>query len=107
MGSLNYEYYHCTKCNGSFPFESIKYNEEKNLVCVDCHGKSAKNIDAGLKSDSGIIKFICVDCRYHFSLRKDSKINRLCPYCGKGKLMVDDATADKLIDEASKDKSSY
>ena len=109
----NYGLYHCTECKGSFPFENIKYGFENNLVCVDCFSKSNKrsgNLGSGFgayKNDSNIIKFICIDCRYHFSLKKDSKISRICPYCGKNKLMVDEATANKLIDEASKNIDNY
>ena len=109
----DYGSYLCSACKISFPFQNIKYGiDGKSIVCADCFNKSSRESNSlstgfGAFKNSGIIKFICIDCRYHFSLKKNSRINKICPYCGKNKLMVDEATANNLIDEASKDIGAY
>lgn len=101
--------YMCGECKGKFDFEDIKYGMDgKRIICKDCYikaGKDSKNKETKTVSPNGgmpdSVKLICVDCRYKFSLRKKSRFNLICPYCGSKNLMKDDITADKLIEEVS------
>ena len=114
--------YMCTICKFSFGFDNMTYSSDgKKLICKDCYNIIAKRdnklkIDAekGNKSAAGqsaaqdSIKVMCVDCKYKFFLRKESRIVPKCPYCSKNRLAkYDELTADKLINEVSRDKNFY
>ena len=63
-----------------------------------------KSQSSSAKEPSDSIKIVCLDCKYHFSIRKGSKVRLRCPYCGNNRLAKDDLTAEKLIDEISREK---
>ena len=104
--------YACTDCKKKFDFESIRYGSDgKTIRCVSCHEQvlreeqkkreaEAKPKAAPVMSD--VLKLICVECRYKFSYRKGSRIQPVCPYCGKSRLMIDDTTADRLVEEVGR-----
>lgn len=101
--------YRCELCKEEFPFENIKYaSDGKKIVCVGCYNKKSqkkKEEKQQIENAPELIRLICVDCRYKFSFKKGSKLKLMCPYCGKNRLMKDDVTAEKLIEEAS--QNSY
>lgn len=102
----------CQSCKSEFEFKDIRYGiDGKTLYCTKCFNdvmnkEKQKNVKTtiylGSNNESDLIKLICVDCRYKFSYRKGSRIKLMCPYCGKNRLMRDEATAEKLVEEASK-----
>ena len=102
--------YTCEACKGKFQVENIRYSKDgKTVVCVDCYNqvktadKSKKKIEISPVSSkiSDMIKVICVDCRYKFTVRNPAdKVKINCPYCGKNRIMRDETTASKLIKEA-------
>lgn len=99
--------YTCSSCKQDFSFEQVKYGiDGKSIFCKECFSKLPKTEIKMPKGHSALpsqtIKFICTNCRYKFSIKKDSRINRVCPYCGKAKLINDETTADKLLEEAAK-----
>lgn len=105
MRKMNTSYI-CAVCREKFPFRQVKYSKDgKRLVCNKCYGKisdsAVKAVEKPVKEKPELIKVICVDCRYKFHLNKQSKIKVKCPYCGKDDLMLDETTADKLIQEVS------
>lgn len=99
--------YMCCTCKGKFGFEEIRYsNDGKRIVCKSCYDrfiKTAKKEEGipvkNVLSDSR--KFICVNCKYKFSLKRKPAGRVMCPYCGGNQLMKDDITAEKLIQEVS------
>ena len=102
--------YKCQTCKSEFDFKNIRYGPDgKTIFCVGCfcklRNKEAEKTNirqSQITDNSEKIKVICIDCRYKFSLTKGSRIKPLCPYCGKGNLMKDGTTAEKLVEEASK-----
>ena len=107
--SLLYPYV-CARCKGEFEFEDLRYsNDGKKIFCVDCYNQISKidehenkKIEIAQKNTTPeSIKLICTNCRYKFSLKKQSRIRVMCPYCGGNKLMRDEITASKLIEEVS------
>ena len=84
--------YTCTRCKREFNFNNIKYDEDKKLICVECLEKKQKLVKKQLSKerpeDNKPIDFICVSCRFKFSVKKGSPKELKCPYCGKTKLMV-------------------
>ena len=86
--------YTCSRCKKEFEFEKIKYGEDKQLLCLDCLHKEyvLKKKNAKLSpeqpEDNGRNNFICMSCRFKFSVAKDSPQTLKCPYCGKTKLML-------------------
>ena len=85
--------YTCSRCKKEFNFNNIKYDENKNLICVQCLDKKQKLEKKGkLKIEKAEeqedINFICTDCRFKFSIKKGSPKAIKCPYCGKTKLMI-------------------
>src|SRR3989344_4855187 len=98
--------YKCSQCGKEYSFEKIRYGRDgKRIVCVNCY-KSSMEYDKNkmkevqfIKEDrprSNFIKLICIDCRYKFNLRRGSRIRPTCPYCGKSRLMKDEANVDQL-----------
>ena len=55
------------------------------------------------------IKYQCMHCRYQFSLKQDSSVERRCPNCGRKQLMEVKKHKDvnDLIEEASDSKYDY
>ena len=115
--------YMCTICKLSFGFDGMTYSSDgKRLLCKNCYNQAAKKNDKPALGESKAkttasqlspaapdsTKVMCVDCKYKFFLRKGSRISQNCPYCGKNRLAkYDELTADNLINEVSRDKSSY
>jgi len=109
--------YTCCICKGNFPFDGIRYGPDgKKIVCIGCFNKvamkqGAKNLQpakqkeevSAIPEKTKTINYICVSCRYKFSLKPDSRIPLRCPYCSKEDIMVDNSTADKLLEEASRE----
>ena len=70
--------YTCSRCKKEFNFNNVKYDETKNLICVDCLKKKQKlEKKEKLKSEKPEgqepINFICVSCRFKFSVKKARK----------------------------------
>lgn len=106
--------YTCARCKREFNFENIKYDSNNKLICLECLDKQQK-IDKKEKSalekagEGESINFICVDCRFKFSVRKGSQKDIKCPYCGKTKLMLVKKYKDEddLIKDASDPRFDY
>ena len=85
--------YTCSRCKKEFDFDHIKYDSDNRLLCVEClkmqekiEKKEKLKIE---KAEMGeTINFICVSCRFKFSVRKGSPKQIKCPYCGKTRLMI-------------------
>src|SRR3989338_2360917 len=109
--------YLCAICKGKFQFKNVKYSKDgKRIICADCYSKDVKNTTKketkDIKTTNGqpikeTIKIICVNCNYKFSYKKGSNTKLMCPYCGGNRLMRDNITADKLIEEVSKSGDVY
>ena len=106
--------YTCSRCKKEFNFDTIKYDENNRLICVGCLDKQKKivkkeklNIE---KAEEGkVINFICVSCRFKFSVKKGSQQNIKCPYCGKTRLMLVKKYKDEndLIKDSSDPRFDY
>ena len=102
--------YLCSSCSKKFNFEDVRYSKDgKDIVCVYCYNDKSKAFEkpagyvdkpAITKTAPNIIKIICAECNYHFSLKRGSTPR--CPYCGGNRLMEDNLTADKLLEEVSR-----
>ena len=56
------------------------------------HGESVE------KKSSKRVTFLCVHCRYKFTLSRKSRVMKKCPYCGKTELLeVTDVATQDLI----------
>jgi|SRR3989338_2121812 len=84
--------YTCWRCRKEFNFSSIKYDEDRKLVCVECLEKitklKQKEAPHEEPEEHGEINFICASCRFKFSIKKGSQKSIKCPYCSKTKLMI-------------------
>ena len=85
--------YTCARCRREFNFDNIKYDHNNKLICVECLGKQQKlekkeKLSLEKAGEGGAIKFICVSCRFKFSVKKGSPKAVKCPFCGKTKLML-------------------
>ena len=83
--------YTCSRCRKEFNFDNIKYDDNKKLICVDCLHRQKmlekKSLKAEKPDESQPINFICVSCRFKFSVKKGSPKEVKCPYCGNTRLM--------------------
>ena len=85
--------YTCSRCKKEFNFNNIKYDEHKSLICAQCLEKKQKlerkeELQSGKANSQETINFICVSCRFKFSVKKGSQKAIKCPYCGKTRLML-------------------
>ncbi len=84
--------YMCSRCKREFNFTNIKYDKDNSLICVECLGKQQaiekKKFHAEKPEEQKATDFICVSCRFKFSVKKGSPKALKCPFCGKTKLMV-------------------
>lgn len=85
--------YTCSRCKKEFNFDNIKYDTNNKLICVECLGKQQKiekkeKLSMERAEEGEEIKFICVSCRFKFSVKRGSPKTIKCPYCGKTKLML-------------------
>ena len=100
----------CSICKEHFPFGEIRYSGDgKRVICKECYGKArekpnktSQSSQLTEKAPAEAVKLICYDCRYKFSFKKGSTARLRCPYCGGDKLVRDDLSAEKLVEEASK-----
>lgn len=102
--------YLCNKCRNKVSLEHIRYDTNgRDLICEDCYSKKSKNEKierrANNKVDSKIqgerIRVICTDCRYKFSIKRNSNMALRCPYCGRTRLVKDETSVDELIKEVA------
>lgn len=62
----------------------------KRVIAV--HGESVE------KKQSRRVTYLCIHCRYRFTLGKKSSVMRRCPYCGKAELLeVTDISMQEFI----------
>ncbi len=85
--------YTCSRCKGEFDFDHIKYDNDNRLICVECLGKQQilekkEKLAVEKAEEGGEIKFICVNCRFKFSVKKGTQKEIKCPFCGKTRLML-------------------
>lgn len=85
--------YTCTRCRREVDFDNIKYDENNKLICVECLGKQQKierkeKLSLEKAEEGEAVNFICVSCRFKFSVRKGAQKDIKCPYCGKTRLML-------------------
>jgi len=105
--------YTCSRCKREFNFNNIKYDDGHKLICVEClHKKQElkrKELPSEMPDDKKPMNFICVGCRFKFSVRKGSPKALKCPYCGKTKLMLvrKYKTEDDLIKDSMDPRFDY
>ena len=105
--------YACSRCRKEFNFSNIKYDEKGSLICLECLNKSQHLKKLKLKSEKPegqeALKFICVSCRFKFSVKKGSSKALKCPYCCKTKLMIVKKYKDEddLIKDSMDSKFNY
>jgi DNA-directed RNA polymerase subunit RPC12/RpoP len=85
--------YSCNRCKREVDFDSIKYDENNKLICVECLGKQQKierkeKLSLEKAGEGESVNFICVSCRFKFSIRKGTQKEAKCPYCSKTRLML-------------------
>ncbi|MBI2660027.1 hypothetical protein HYX07_02605 [Candidatus Woesearchaeota archaeon] len=106
--------YICNRCRSEVDFNSIKYDSNNKLICVECLGKQQKiekkeKLSLKKAGEGESVNFICVSCRFKFSIRKGSQKETKCPYCSKTKLMLVKRYKDEddLIKDASDPRFDY
>jgi DNA-directed RNA polymerase subunit RPC12/RpoP len=106
------EDYLCTRCREKFSFDKIRYDRNHKIVCKGCLGilerEEAQKERMGAR-DFEKVNFICLNCRFKFSVRRSSQQNLKCPYCNKTALMhvKKYKTEDDLISEATDERFDY
>ena len=69
----------CTHCRQEVSLNNVRYAQNgRDLICIPCF----QNIPSE-KSKVAVDreKYHCMRCNYKFSLAKDSRLRRRCPYC--------------------------
>ena len=106
--------YTCSRCKREFNFDNIKYDENNRLICVECLEKQKKiekkeKLKVEKAEGGETINFICISCRFKFSVKKGSQKAIKCPYWSKTKLMLVKKYKDEndLIKDASDPRFDY
>ena len=106
--------YTCSRCKREFDFDNIKYDSDNRLICVECLGKQQKlekkeKLVLEKTGEGEAINFICVNCRFKFSVKKSSQKDVKCPYCSKTRLMLVRKYKDEndLIKDSSDPRFDY
>jgi len=104
--------YLCTRCREKFLFEQIRYDRNNKLVCKGCLGileKEEEQKERMKAKDFEKVNFICLSCRFKFSIRKNTQQRLKCPYCNKTQLMhvKKYKTEDDLIGESADERFDY
>ena len=105
--------YPCSKCKKEFNFDNVKYDSEKKLVCKQCFEKiesiKKKELPKEMPDANEPIHFLCLECKYKFSIKKGSQQNLKCPYCGRTRLMHVKKYKDEndLINESTSSKYDF
>lgn len=106
--------YTCSRCRGEFNFDNIKYDLGNKLICVECMEKQQKiekkeKLKVEEAGEGQKIDFICVSCRFKFSVKRGSQQNIKCPYCSKTRLMLVKKYKDEndLIKDSSDPRFDY
>src|SRR3989338_3657689 len=82
--------YMCSRCRGKFPFGQIRYDRSHHIVCKDCLGVQEaddKRKQQMTARDFEKLNYICVRCRYKFSITRGARQALKCPYCAGTQLM--------------------
>ena len=84
--------YTCTRCKREFNFNNIKFDEDKKLICTECLEKrqklEKKQLALEKPEENEPVNFICISCRFKFSIKKGTSKAAKCPYCGKTRIML-------------------
>jgi len=106
--------YTCTRCRREFNFDNIKYDSNNKLICVECLEKQEKiqkkeKLSLEKAEEGEEVNFICVSCRFKFSVKKGSPKAVKCPYCSKTRLMLVKKYKNEndLIKDASDPRFDY
>ena len=106
------EHYLCARCREKFPFEQIRYDRNHKIVCKGCldvleKEEQRKNLMSA--RDYEKVRFICMECRFKFSVKRGSAQALKCPYCNKTRLMQVKKYKDEndLIGEAMDPRFDY
>ena len=106
--------YTCSRCKREFNFGNVKYDENNKLICLECLEKQKKiqkkeKLALEKAEEGQSVNFICVSCRFKFSVRKGSAKALKCPYCSKTKLMLVKKYKDEndLIKDSSDSRFDY
>ncbi|MAG92004.1 hypothetical protein CMO83_04985 [Candidatus Woesearchaeota archaeon] len=103
----------CSRCKKEYNFNSIKYTKDRSIICVNCLGNQQqlekKEVKIGKPDEQKKVNFICLNCRFKFSVRKGSPKALKCQFCGKTRLMVVKRYKDEddLINDSMDSKFDY
>ena len=77
----------CARCAKNFSFEHIRFLPDgKRVACLECLGIIQKDTTQKHERDGKVYDYQCLDCHHMFK-RGVKNQPRICPACGKNKLM--------------------
>ena len=90
----------CNQCKEKVSIDNVRYMPNgKDLICNPCMGRAPKSKEL---REIPKMRFQCTTCNYKFSIRKDSRIERKCPYCASKKIAGrDDITSRSVLDDVT------
>ena len=106
----------CIRCKNHIKKEDLRYDlEGKNYMCKQClhqvityyNAKDLRDKEVPMVITSDKIRLICYDCRYKFSVGKDSRLATVCPYCAGHKLLKDEFSIEKVLKDAGNKLHDY
>ena len=90
----------CHQCKEKVSIDTVRYAPNgKDLVCMTCISRAPKQKE---QKEVQRTRFQCTTCNYKFSIRRDSRIEKKCPYCASKKIAArDDVTSHSVLDDVT------
>lgn len=98
----------CKQCRKTVSIDNIRYDKGGNdLICIPCFNRGSEQ--PVQKPGDSRERFMCLRCNYKFSIRKDSRVARKCPYCASLNITVPQIiTAQNVLQEVvTKPESTF
>ena len=91
----------CKQCRKTVSIDNIRYDKAGNdLICIPCYNGGPAQPQQ--KPGDARERFMCLRCNYKFSIRKDSRLTRKCPYCASPNITVPQTlTAENVLEEVA------
>jgi len=89
----------CKECRSTVSISNVRYHRNgRDLICIPCYGRLPKHElpQPAVARD----RFMCMRCNYRFSMKKDTRAARRCPYCASENIELHETvTAPRILKE--------
>jgi len=91
----------CGRCHQKVSSDNVRYAPDgKSFICSACSQAKTQDRQKTVEREN----FQCSRCSYKFSVRKESRLVRKCPYCASEKITLRDGiTSSRMLNDVAMD----